>query len=258
MRYRALDITVNDLCESIGDHQHKRYVDVMKVVVKKLERFNIFHDSPYYRSTNLRVSNNYTATLPNDCVKPIKVGVCINGHIASFYYNDELCTPSADAACSCPPEAPTEHSVDFGNPSAGYSLCSFCSFPNYYGNNQQPLEYTNYTSRPYQTRVGWFKFEYDKDRIVFDPKSNIEPDSEIVLTYKSSMQKINGGIVVPLECWEMLDYAVQAKFGDARLKQWNTSKSETEEQALVRLYNKMTPEEWEAAISGYKYLGIKR
>lgn len=262
MKYRTLDTTVRDLCEIIGDHDHKKYVDVMKACVRMLERFNIFHESPYLRSTSLVVSNNYTVQLPSDCVKPVKVGICIDNHIHSFYYNPELCSPKDVPCCTCGggdvTSEPKVSSVGGEHFSVDSGSCAFCSFPNYYCNSSSGVPYENFTSRPYQTYAGWFNYEMGKDRIVFDPQSNVNPQDEVVLMYKSSMQTQNGAIVVPMEMWLMLEYGIQARYGDVRFKQWNTTKSEMEEQAVVRLYNKLTKEEHEFALYGYKHLGVKR
>lgn len=263
MKYRALDIVVKDLCEVIGDYEHKKYVQVMKECVRMLERFNVFHESPYYRSTTLVVSSIYTAEIPEDCVKPIKVGVCINNHIHSFYYNAELCSPKdiKDCCCTCENTDVTETTAvdnDGNEIIVETGTCAFCSFPNYYCNNNSAVPYTNYGSTPYQTYVGWFNYELDKNRIVFDPQSSIQPNDEVVLMYKSSIQKSNGTSIVPLELWEMLRYGILARFGDVRYIQYYTSKSEAEERAVVRLYNRLTKEEMEHALFGYKHLSLVR
>lgn len=76
--------------------------------------------------------------------------------------------------------------------------------------------------------------------------------------YKSSIQKSNGATVVLLELWSMLEYGILARYGDARYKQYYTSKSEAEERAVVRLFNRLTKEELESAIFGYKHLSFVR
>jgi len=262
MKYRTLDIVVRDLCEVVEDYEHKKYVEIMKICVRMLERFNIFHETPYYRSTTLKVSNIYTVDLPSDCVKPIKVGVCINNHIHSFYYNAEICNPKDIVDCCCTCESTDVTNTTVATSDGGVVLesgtCSFCSFANYYCNDNNPLPYTDYSSRPYQTYAGWFNIDLAKNRIVFDPQSNIEHGSEVILMYKSSIQKSNGATVVLLELWSMLEYGILARYGDARYKQYYTSKSEAEERAVVRLLNRLTKEELESAIFGYKHLSFVR
>jgi hypothetical protein len=243
MRYRPLEIYVNDICEAIGDDNYKKFTKVLKSCARFLERFNCFHETPYYRSIGIPVSNNYTATLPDDCMKPIKVGLCINGKIRGFYYNQDLCEPATvTPSCSC-------------NEAATTSPCSFCTFPNYYNDGANPSSCgENFSASPYQTAAGWFKFDLTKNRIIFDPNSNIQPNDEVVLMYRSANITVNGKIVVPTEFYEAMKFHVKSELDSANAREELTykAKSESEELGIVRLYGRMTPEELEAAIGGYK------
>lgn len=246
MIYRDLDSIVYSICELIGDDNHKKYAKVLKSCARFMERFNCFHSTPYFRSTNLKVSNNYTVQMPEDCMRPIKVGICIDGKIRGFYYNQELCAPNdSPPSCTC----------DDNESVATSTPCAFCCYPNYY-NNPSAVYNTreNYSASPYQTAAGWFKYDLVNDRIIFDANSNIQPDEEVVLMYKSSTITSKGKIVVPTEFFEPMKYHVKSELDSKGFREEMAykQKSEAEELGVIRLYGRMTTEELEAAIGGYK------
>lgn len=256
MTFIPLEVVVNDLCELMGDYDHKKYVQVLKSVVRKMQHFNYFNQSPYYITVPLVVSNIRTVNTPADCIKPIKVGLCINGQIRSFYYNSDICPPTEDNfGCTCPTQ-PTGNTTAL--PDDSICHCGFCSFPNYFCNGQTRNFYEDYSVRPYQTVAGYFNYDLQNERIIFSSDSNVQPEDEVLLMYKSSMQSKDKVKAIPVEYFEYLRYSVMEELGDVRMSARNKREAERQEQKIIKSYNRLTAEEWEAAISGYKYSAPKR
>lgn len=258
MKLIEIETVVNDICELMGDMGRKKYASVLKSVARKLSYLSFFKEMPYYQSKTLEVSSINTVTLPDDCIKPVKVGLCLNGVIEYFFFNSDICNPS-ETMCSCSNSNSitnnnnVTNSIDFSNGS-----CSFCTFQNYKCNDNSQQFFELYSVRPKASKVGTFKFDLPNNRIVFGKDAMVQQGDEVVVMYKSSIHTQKGVSYIPSELFEYIKYAVMEELGEVNLKGYNRQQAHIEERKLTRAYNRLTLEEWEAIISGYKYSAPKR
>ena len=119
--------------------------------------------------------------------------------------------------------------------------------------------YEVYGQRPYPALNGYFNYDLVKGIIKFE-MGHTEPDDEYLFMYRTEMQEVDGSKVVPVETENMLLYRCKELiFAKSSIEeQRNRGTYELEYSRIKRLYNKMTLEEWEAAIGGYKFSSIKR
>jgi len=119
--------------------------------------------------------------------------------------------------------------------------------------------YEVYGQRPYPALNGYFNYDLVKGIIKFE-MGHTEPDDEYLFMYRTEMQEVDGSKVVPVETENMLLYRCKELiFAKSSIEeQRNRGTYEIEYSRIKRLYNKMTLEEWEAAIGGYKFSSIKR
>jgi hypothetical protein len=138
MRFDTLDQLVKDICEiGGGDMQHKNYGSVLKLCVRTLQDLNLFTQIPNYKTVELEVRGNLTAVMPNDVLRPIKIGKCVNGKLVEVRYSADICMPlrGIQECCECEEEVKVYETVEVGSEGGGTGLCDytalmpeFCSY----------------------------------------------------------------------------------------------------------------------------------
>lgn len=86
----------------------KYYQPFFNWAVAAYRRLNLGGLMPTNKSVMLDIDENtHTATLPDDYVDYIKVGICRNGVVINFDYKEDLCTQeqlAAESVCDCSTE----------------------------------------------------------------------------------------------------------------------------------------------------------
>lgn len=259
MRFDTLDQVVKDAIELGGaDYSHRHYGSALKVAVRVLQDLSIFSVLPNHKTVSLTVSPILTARVPKDCLRPVKVGRCQNGLLYELFYNNDICTQDKSKLhCTCSNNTPQE-TDDVVLDTYGGGACGYCSFYNLYSNNH-PIKFQEvYTLRPYPPMVGTFKYDYENDLIQFG--SGVEPGDEILLMYKTDIQFRDGAAVVPVYCFDAIMYRVKELVFSRTPSEEERNRSRYEQayRRIRKVFNKMTAQDWEEAIGGYKYSAPKR
>lgn len=270
MRFKTLDTVVKYICEVGGrDFNHKNYGVVLKVCVNTLSDLNLFTQIPNYKTVKLVVNKNLTARMPEDTLRPLKIGKLIDGRISEIRYAQSIVMGYDDTKDHCDCVEPTDSAVNdrnytpyenFGYMPVNAGLSGiYAAFLGYNELRGGKAYYEVYGQRPYPALNGYFNYDLVKGIIKFE-MGHTEPDDEYLFMYRTEMQEVDGSKVVPVETENMLLYRCKELiFAKSSIEeQRNRATYELEYSRIKRLYNKMTLEEWEAAIGGYKFSSIKR
>lgn len=89
----TLDYCVKSALSDIGETGLRYYQQFLKFGIDCYRRMNLGGLMPTNTSIMLDIdTNTHSAELPPDYVDFLKIGLCINGHVVNFDYNETICT----------------------------------------------------------------------------------------------------------------------------------------------------------------------
>jgi len=207
--YKNLSYIVHTVQNDLGDYSTTNFQRLLQMSVQGLRQLNLYSSINNIKVAYLTVNSNQTVDLPDDYVDYTKIGFCKGGQIITLGQNDQLCLPRKSNDCGEPLSSKL-HSVsndaqgaansdDFGAFSPfGFGFGYGYYFAAHFRNGQ-------YIGELFGLGGGFAQAYYRIDKENWQiALSDVVPQDEIILEYKSDGSSADGSTVVPPEAIEAL------------------------------------------------------
>lgn len=177
-----------DICSRLDDPEGKLYLKLLRILLSEMRTFNNFL-VPNFKGIKVAVESNFSAAMPDDCIKPVQAGKYVRVGNQDYLYplgnrNDlqfrafEM-TPPKKFACAQTPETYESQTYWDYEWQGGYNR--FWYLGSYYG------EIYGYK----QTRFfGWWTWDEAEKRILFDVDGCLAEGDFVVVRYKASNTQV--------------------------------------------------------------------
>lgn len=156
---------------------------------RELNKANLVQNA--VKSTVLILDENNEAFLPADYYDYVKVGICINGYLINYDYNDTICLDRRKTCCEAEEIQCTINNVWGGTANWWWGNDWQWGYMPYQHNGQFTAGYYGRGEGFYH---GGYRIDHEKGKIVFDRFVKCE---HVVLEYVSSGGIESGNVFIP-------------------------------------------------------------
>jgi hypothetical protein len=226
-RFDTIDGVVRDIMSNVGaeEQDYARYLRAANRTLKTLSLYTF----DKVKSIEVKVSNQLTAELPDDCIYITKVGTpCCNGInlqllsklSTSHRKQDSLSTPCANHSCNdC---HPTNANANATNANATCSNLVFFGFvqPSIYGElyGLQPMLNNNY---------GSYYHDQSANIIVLEGNQNPKIGDTLIIEYRASLDA-NSYKMIPIEAFDLINAKVLSMLNVNQKQLWDDAAKKAE------------------------------
>ena len=245
-KFDTLDNVVIDICSNLGDNDGRMYIEIMRLVRRALDELQ-FTTMPTFKSILFEMKDNYTIELP-DYVKGVtKVAYCDGERIIHLGNKKFLERPDLAVrinSCTCTESEATDLLKETDTTVESY--CSNCCFHNYWHNGRFGEVYG---LTPKSFEGGNWRYDYERNRIVFDSGTQIKPGNEYLCEceVQTGNEKI---MLIPRDMYQTVRYRVLQHYYEGKgfvgqaqafLKQFRASR-----RMYAKKFSKYSSDDWRA------------
>lgn len=175
----------------INISDERNYIRFLKWAVDGYRKLNLHGLMPTVKTVELEIDDNTnSATLPQDYIEYLKIGICSGGYLINFDLNERICLPTDKPnLCPCEPSEIEQTINEVANGGLTYGVGWEYFNPRY--NN------AIYTAGEYGVGSGFYgggyRIDLSNNRIVFD--SYVQVD-KVKMEYRSTGVSDDGTAIV--------------------------------------------------------------
>lgn len=240
MKLRSFGDVVNDICAVyLNDESGTYRTRVGRTLRIVMAELSLHIDTPV-KSKVFVMPESFAISMPKECVDVTKVGVLRNNNFVLMGKDQKVYRRKPEPTCAC---------------STTEDTCVACTFHNV---SLEGVVDGGGLGEVYANRVdgyanGEYRYDPHQNIVMFSSGSDVSPGAEILIEWKSavSSESLN---LIPEELVNLLGHKVAEKIN---LAKGRTGQSSMNHQlankaysAIVRRWNRFSPEELIAALSG--------
>lgn len=192
--YVNLDYCVNRVLSNVDDFNSPNYQKYLQWAINCFGDLQLF-TMPSIKIAYIQLDDILQATVPDDYIEYVSIGICKNGKIYTLTLNDNIITQHKTDSCGNPSPCGiiAQTQKDYHN--------GLWSYIPHFRNGQYVGEQYGQTGG--QNRYGYYNIDTKSIPNIIQFNS-VVPQTEIVLEYISSGINTDGSAVVPRKCVETI------------------------------------------------------
>lgn len=241
MKFKSLQDIAGDICvvylNDAAMHKQSAVVRAISIVMNELG----LHIETPVRSRFFKIPASFTIAMPNDCLAVTKVGKICDGNFVIMARDEKVYRATAEPLCGC----------------GESDTCSLCTFHNViFPVNMGPMSLAlgeAYGYKGDQYPNGEYKYDKSNNLVMFSSGDHVYEGSEVLIEYHTATnsQALN---LIPAELTHMIASRVSQIIEHGRGNRGKAADHNSEFRnsysALIRRWNRFTPEELVAALMG--------